>query len=53
MNLKGEDVYFHKNSVLHNDFGRLTKGTGVRYNEEMGQKGLQASSLKIVDKPSP
>jgi cold shock CspA family protein len=52
MNLKGEDVYFHKNSVLHNDFGRLTKGTGVRYNEEMGQKGPQASSLKIVDKPS-
>ncbi|MCF7916753.1 MAG: cold shock domain-containing protein [Candidatus Omnitrophica bacterium] len=50
-NLKGEDVYFHKNSVLHDDFKRLVEGVGVRYNHEMGQKGPQASSLKIVDKP--
>ncbi len=50
-NLDGRDIYFHKNSVLNNDFDRLTKGTGVYYSEEMGEKGLQASSLRIVDKP--
>ena len=26
-------------------------GTGVRFTEEPGEKGLQASSLEIVDKP--
>jgi cold shock CspA family protein len=49
--LEGRDVYFHSNSVLNRDFERLTKGTGVYYNEEMGEKGPQASSLRIVDKP--
>lgn len=50
-NLDGRDVYFHRNSVLNNDFERLSEGTGVYYAEEMGEKGLQASSLRIVDKP--
>lgn len=50
-NLDGRDVYFHKNSVLHDDFDRLTTGTGVNYMEEMGEKGLQASSVRVVDKP--
>ncbi|MFW5729474.1 MAG: cold shock domain-containing protein, partial [Spirochaetota bacterium] len=49
--LEGRDIYFHRNSVLNNDFDRLAKGTGVYYSEEMGEKGLQASSLRIVDKP--
>lgn len=50
-NLEGRDVYFHRNSVLNNDFDRLSPGTGVHYSEEMGDKGLQASSLRIVSKP--
>jgi cold shock CspA family protein/ribosome-associated translation inhibitor RaiA len=50
-NLSGQDVYFHQNSVLHNDFDRMEEGTGVTYFEEMGDEGLQASSIKIVDKP--
>ncbi|MFP4431390.1 MAG: HPF/RaiA family ribosome-associated protein [Spirochaetaceae bacterium] len=50
-NLDGRDVYFHKNSVLHHDFDRLATGTGVNYMEEMGEKGLQASSVRVVDKP--
>jgi cold shock CspA family protein len=49
--LDGRDVYFHRNSVLNKDFDRLAEGTGVYYVEEMGDKGLQASSLRIVDKP--
>jgi cold shock CspA family protein/ribosome-associated translation inhibitor RaiA len=45
-----EDVYFNKNSVLHNDFSRIKLGTGIRFASEMGDKGLQASSVEIVEK---
>lgn len=47
----GQEVYFHRNSVLHNDFDRLKIGTGVRFVAEAGEKGLQASTVQIVDKP--
>jgi cold shock CspA family protein len=46
-----EEIYFHRNSVLHGDFDRLTIGLGVRYTAEVGEKGLQATSVQIVDKP--
>ncbi|NIR46903.1 HPF/RaiA family ribosome-associated protein [candidate division KSB1 bacterium] len=49
--VEGEDIYFHENSVLHNDFDRLEIGTQVRYVAEMGKKGPQASTVQIVDKP--
>jgi len=49
--LDGREVYFHRNSVLHEDFERLEIGTGVRLVEEVGEKGLQASTVEIVDKP--
>lgn len=45
------EIYFHKNSVLHNDFERLTVGTGVRYVEEEGEKRPQATTVQIVNKP--
>lgn len=45
------DVYFHRNSVLHGDFERLTIGTEVRFSPEEGEKGLQASSVQVVAKP--
>lgn len=45
------EVFFHRNSVLNNDFDRLAVGTGVRFVEEEGEKGPQASSVLIVDKP--
>lgn len=48
---EGREIYFHKNSVLHNDFPRLEIGTEVRFAEEMGDMGPQASSLQIVNKP--
>ena len=47
----GREIYFHRNSVLNGDFGRLEIGTGVRFNEEMGEKGPQATTVKIIDKP--
>jgi len=46
-----DEIYFHRNSVLHDDFDRLTIGLGVRYTAELGEKGLQATSVQIVDIP--
>lgn len=46
----GREVYFHRNSVLRGDFDRLETGTGVRFSEEDGKKGPQATSVAIVDK---
>jgi cold shock CspA family protein/ribosome-associated translation inhibitor RaiA len=46
-----DEIYFHRHSVLHDDFDRLTIGLGVRYTAEEGEKGLQATSVQIVDKP--
>jgi cold shock CspA family protein len=44
-----QDIYFHKNSVLHHDFDRLVVGTGVRYTAQEGEQGLQATAVQIVD----
>lgn len=41
----GREVYFHENSVLEPGFGTLEVGTEVRYTEEQGFEGPQASSL--------
>ena len=49
--IDGDDIYFHRNSVLNNDFDRLEIGTGVHYAAELGEKGMQASTVQIVDKP--
>ena len=43
--------YFHRNSVLHDDFDRLSIGTEVRFSPELGEKGPQASSVQVVAKP--
>ena len=45
----GREIYFHKNSVLHNEFEKLKTGSGVRFSEEQGAKGPQASTVQIVD----
>ncbi len=49
----GREIYFHRNSVIHDNFGRLEVGTGVRFSEEAGDSGPQASTVWIVDKPGP
>lgn len=49
--LDGQDVYFHRNSVLHGDFDRLEIGTGVRFVAQEDDQGLRASTVQIVDKP--
>lgn len=49
--LEGREIYFHKDSLPAGEFDRLEIGTGVQWNEEEGEKGPQASFVKIVDKP--
>jgi len=44
----GHGVYFHRNSVLAGHFDRLRIGSQVRFTEEAGEKGPQASSVRLV-----
>ena len=48
--IEGEQIYFNKNSTLHGEWDRMKVGTGVRYAAEQGEKGMQATSIEIVDK---
>lgn len=43
----GSEVYFHRNSVLDDEFERLTVGAEVRFSEEQGEKGPQASTVHV------
>jgi len=45
---EGDEIYFHRNSVLPPGFERLKIGTEVRFVPEMGERGPQASTLEIV-----
>jgi cold shock CspA family protein len=49
--LDGRELYFHRNSVLHGDFERLAVGTEVRFDEAEGERGPQASTIQVVNKP--
>ena len=44
-------IYFHKNACQGNDFLRLTPGTGVYFNESLGEQGPQATYVNITEKP--
>ena len=46
----GRDVYFHRNSVLNGDFDKLSAGAEVRFDEEQGDDGPQASTVKLIGK---
>lgn len=43
----GRDIYFHRNSVLDRAFDRLKVGTEVRFSEEQGIEGPQASTVEL------
>ena len=44
----GHEVYFQKSSVLKRAFERLTVGSVVSFVEESGEKGPQASTVKLL-----
>lgn len=46
----GRDVYFHRNSVLRVPFERLKEGQEVRFDQELGEKGPQATTVRVVGK---
>jgi cold shock CspA family protein len=46
----GREVYFHGNSVLAGGFSRLEVGMHVAFAEEDGEKGPQASTVRIAGK---
>jgi ribosomal subunit interface protein len=41
----GREIYFHRNAVLNGGFDHLEVGAHVRYVEEEGEKGPQASTV--------
>jgi cold shock CspA family protein len=46
----GREIYFHKNSVRDGSPGQFSPGTRVTFCEEMGTKGPQASTVKVLGK---
>lgn len=46
----GREVYFHRNSVLAPGFDRLEIGHEVHFAEELGDKGPQASTVRLAGK---
>ena len=44
----GREIYFHRNSVLAPGFDQLAFGTAVRFAEEPGDQGPQASTVTKV-----
>jgi ribosomal subunit interface protein len=48
--LDGRLIYFHRNSVVEADFDRLQVGAEVRFAEEAGELGPQASTVHLIGK---
>ena len=46
----GHELYFHRNSVLDEGFRKLAAGMRVTFAEETGEKGPQASTVKLLGK---
>ena len=46
----GEEIYFDRNSVLDGEFSELPVGSRVVFVEEIGEKGAQAGTMKLLGK---
>lgn len=44
----GRVIYFHRNSLLGSRFQELTMGAEVRFAEESGEQGPQASTVHVI-----
>ena len=47
----GREIYFHKNAVLPPGFDEISVGSRVRFHEEQGHEGPQASTVEILGGP--
>jgi cold shock CspA family protein len=46
----GGEIYFHRNSFLGAEFSELAVGSRVVFAEEIGEKGPQATTVKLFGK---
>lgn len=46
----GREIYFHRNAVLDGAFDHMSVGAEVRFVEEPGEKGAQASTVRLIGK---
>lgn len=46
----GSDIYFHENSLLGSDFDQVEVGAEVRFHEEQGNEGPQASTVRVIER---
>jgi cold shock CspA family protein/ribosome-associated translation inhibitor RaiA len=46
----GHEVYFHRNSVVGSRLTRIVRGARVTFVEEAGERGLQASTVRLLGK---
>lgn len=46
----GREIYFHRNAVMNDAFDRMAAGAEVRFAEEEGEKGPQASTVHLIRK---
>lgn len=44
----GREIYFHRHSVLQPGFDHISVGAAVRFAEEPGEKGPQASTVRAI-----
>lgn len=44
----GREIYFHRHAVLNDAFERLQVGAQVRFVEELGEKGPQATTVSVA-----
>jgi cold shock CspA family protein len=47
---EGLEIYFHRNSVVNEGFAKLGPGARVTFVEQQGEKGPQASTVKLLGK---
>lgn len=46
----GRIVYFHRNSVLHDDWSAVSVGSHVRFADEPGDEGPQATNVTLLSR---
>lgn len=46
----GREIYFHRHSLLSDDFDHLEVGDEMRFVEEQGESGPQASTVVLIGK---
>jgi len=46
----GAEIYFHRNSIGGSAFSELAVGTRVLFADEIGEKGAQATTVKLLGK---